>query len=166
MEYQIRPVHPRDAQGINDLRRMPGVMENTMGMPSERVQRTEAALATPDVNSHQFVAVITENGAEKVIGMVGLMVESRARQRHCGGIGLMVHTAYQGQGIGKALLETVLDVADNWLMLKRVELGVYHDNARAQALYKAHGFEVEGIKRMAVIRGGEYIDEIMMARLH
>lgn len=165
MDYEIRPVHPCDAQGINALRRMPGVIENTMGMPSERVQRTEAALANPDANSHQFVAVITENGAEKVIGMVALMVESRPRQRHCGGIGLMVHTDFQGQGIGKALLETVLDVADNWLMLKRVELGVYHDNMRAQNLYKAHGFEIEGVKRMAVIRGGAYIDEIMMARL-
>ena len=93
-----------------------------------------------------------EDGTEQVIGSVNLHVES-GRMRHCGGIGLMVHPDFQGRGIGRALLDAALDIADNWLMLLRVELTVFTDNARAIALYQSAGFEVEGTKRMGVIRG-------------
>lgn len=39
MEYIIRPIGPQDAEGIAALRRMPGVMENTLGLPSCRGRR-------------------------------------------------------------------------------------------------------------------------------
>ncbi len=50
----------------------------------------------------------------------------------------------QGLGVGRALLKTVIDLADNWLNLKRIELTVYVDNERAINLYKKFGFEIEG----------------------
>ena len=62
-------------------------------------------------------------------------------------------------------METLLDLADNWLMLLRVELEVYADNERAIALYEKMGFQREGLRRMATVRRGRYIDECSMARL-
>ena len=41
MEYSIRPIGPQDAEGFNALRRMPGVLENTLGLTSERVKRNQ-----------------------------------------------------------------------------------------------------------------------------
>ena len=41
MEFTIRPVCLGDAKGINELRHMPGVFENILGIPSERIKRTE-----------------------------------------------------------------------------------------------------------------------------
>ena len=77
----------------------------------------------------------------------------------------MVHKDYQGMGIGKKLMETIIDLADNWLMLKRIGLGVFVDNDRAIKLYKSFGFEVEGTKRCAAIRNGKYEDEFIMSRI-
>jgi len=77
----------------------------------------------------------------------------------------MVHKAYQGMGIGKKLMETLLDMADNWLMLVRVELTVYTDNEKAIGLYQKMGFVSEGVKRKAAIRSGQYADEYIMARI-
>lgn len=85
--------------------------------------------------------------------------------RHSAGFGIMVHRDWQGRGVGRALMEAALDVADNWLMLTRVELTVFTDNARAIGLYKSLGFEIEGTKRMGAIRNGAYADEYYMARL-
>ncbi len=62
-------------------------------------------------------------------------------------------------------METILDVADNWLMLVRIELEVFADNEKAIALYKKYGFEIEGKIRMAAIRNGEYVDEYKMGRV-
>jgi len=166
MNSIIRPVEMKDARGINELRRMPGVFENTLGMPSERVKRSEDFIANLDRNSHLFVAVVKEDsGEEKVIGCAGLEVSANPRMRHSGSIGIMVHKDYQNQGVGSALMSTLLDIADNWLMLVRVELGVYADNARAIHLYEKFGFQKEGIKRKTAIRNGEYVDELMMARI-
>jgi len=74
MEFSIRPVEIGDAKGINALRRMPGVFENILGIPSERVKRSENFIANLDSNHHQLVAVTKlENGEELIIGTAVLM---------------------------------------------------------------------------------------------
>ena len=166
MDYCIRPVKPEDAAGINALRRMPGVFENTLGIPSERETYIAAHIAAlGHADQHVFVAIDHTEGGDVVIGYAQLTVFPNPRQRHSGGIGIMVHRDHQGKGVGTRLMETLLDIADNWLMLTRVELGVYTDNEKAIRLYERLGFEREGIKRMAAIRAGRYHDEWMMARI-
>ena len=166
MEFIIRPARIGDAEGINALRRMPGVFENILGIPSERIQRTEEFLRSPDPNNHQFVAIVKDaEGGEIIAGTAGITVYGNPRMRHSAGIGIMVHREYQGKGIGKALMQALLDIADNWLMLVRVELTVFVDNERAIALYEKMGFVKEGVKRMAAIRNGAYVDELIMARI-
>lgn len=166
MEYIIRPACIEDARGINALRRMPGVMENILGIPSEPLKRNEEYLNTMSPNNHQFVAVATdENGQQTVIGTAGLNVNPNQRLRHTATIGIMIHKDYQNMGVGKKLMETLLDVADNWLMLVRIELTVFVDNERAIHLYKKLGFETEGTLRKAAIRNGVYVDEYIMSRI-
>ena len=162
MNYTIRPAGPEDAAGITALRRMPGVFENTAALPSERTARLQALLADLPQNQHFLVAVAPDG---LVAGLAMLSVESNLRRRHSGGLGIMVRTDCQGQGIGTALLEAVLDLADNWLMLRRVELEVYADNQRAVRLYEKFGFETEGRKREAAVKNGAYVDLLVMARL-
>ncbi len=162
MEYIIRSIRLQDAEGIAALRRMPGVMENTLGLPSCRVADSRAFIEGLGPNDHNFVAAAED---ETVIGAAGLCVCSNPRMRHVGSVGIFVHTDWQGRGVGTALMETLLDLADNWLMLLRVELEVYADNERAIALYEKMGFQREGLRRMATVRRGRYIDEYSMARL-
>lgn len=162
MNYTIRPARPEDAAGISALRRMPGVFENTAALPSERTARLQALLADLPQNQHFLVAVAPDG---LVAGLAMLSVESNPRRRHSGGLGIMVRTDCQEQGVGTNLLEAVLDLADNWLMLRRVELEVYADNQRAVRLYERFGFETEGRKRQAAVKHGAYVDELLMARL-
>ena len=162
MNYTLRPAGPEDAAGITALRRMPGVFEQAASLPSDRSRRMEELLRQPGQNRHFLVAVSPDN---TVLGLVMLTVESNPRRRHSGGLGIMVRTDCQGQGIGTALLEAVLDLADNWLMLRRVELEVYADNQRAVRLYEKFGFEAEGRKREAAVKNGAYVDLMVMARL-
>jgi putative acetyltransferase len=42
---------------------------------------------------------------------------------------MAVRDDWQGKGVGTALMEAALDLADNWLNLTRIELRVYVDNA-------------------------------------
>jgi putative acetyltransferase len=78
---------------------------------------------------------------------------------------MAVRDDLQGRGVGTALLEAALDLADNWLGLTRLELSVYVDNAAGVDLYKKVGFEVEGTHRRFAFRDGEFVDAYSMARV-
>ena len=133
MNYTIRPIGPEDAADTAALRRMPGVFENTLGLPSYRTADSEAFIAGLGPDDHNFVAVLDDG--------------------------------YQGRGVGTTLMETLLDLADHWLMLVRVELEVFADNEQAIRLYEKLGFEKEGLLRMTTVRNGRYVDEYKMARI-
>lgn len=166
MEITIRSVCPEDAPAIHEIRTMPGVMENILGTPCERLAATQAFLSGLDSNAVQFAAVAhLPDGSERTVGICGLDVYPQARMRHSASLGIMVHKDYQSMGVGTKLVQAVLDAADNWLMLVRVELTVFTDNTKAISLYEKMGFVKEGVKKKGSIRAGAYEDEYYMARI-
>jgi putative acetyltransferase len=80
-------------------------------------------------------------------------------------VGMGVRDDFQGKGVGTALMAAIVDLADNWLNVFRLELTVYTDNERAIALYKKFGFQIEGTHRAYALRAGEYVDSHAMARI-
>lgn len=156
----IRPVRVEDAEDIHHISLQQGVIETTMALPSRRLADERRRLESLSTRDHLFVAEI----AERVVGVAGLIV-GRGRARHSGYVFIFVARDYQGKGIGTRLMETIIDLADNWLKLKRLELTVLVRNEVAKSFYERYGFKVEGVKRCAVISLGEYEDEYYMGRV-
>jgi len=157
----IRPVSLQDATALWTIAREPGVIETTLGLPSMRLEQRTKSLSELSENDHYLVA----EKATHVVGLAGLTV-GRGRLRHSGYLFIYVSTAYQGRGIGTSLLRALLDVADQWLLLQRVELTVLTENEGAKRLYERFGFVVEGRRKMSVISQGKLKDEWLMARYH
>ena len=65
----------------------------------------------------------------------------------------------------EALTEAVIDLADNWLNIRRLGLIVFADNARAIGLYEKLGFEHEGVMREFGFKRGQFVDAVVMGRL-
>lgn len=166
LNFMIRPVEERDARDINVIRRSPDVAINLIALPSESIQQNLEFLSKQTQDDHLFVAETVNENKTLVIGLAGLHVKKLARQRHSAILGLMVHGDFQGKGVGTKLMETLVDLADNWLLLKRLELTVYTDNLFAIKLYENFGFVKEGTMKYAVVRRGELTDSLMMARYH
>jgi len=158
----IRALRLDDAKDIDELMHMPNVLWGTSLLPSTTMEKWQKTIENwvYDERMHAFVAEVQG----KVAGIINMRVGS-GRESHVGDIDMAVHDKYQGQGIGKMLLITVIDLADNWLNLVRLELDVYTDNERAIHIYQQFDFEIEGRKRLDAFRGGSYIDSYMMARL-
>lgn len=155
----IRPVLLQDAEALWIMARQEGIIETTMALPSLRLEQRIKSLNELDDNDHYMVA----EKAGDVVGVAGLTVGT-SRQRHCGHLFVYVAYQHQGQGIGTRLVQTLLDVADQWLLLRRIELTVLIENEGAKRLYERLGFVVEGWRKMSVISQGELKDEWLMAR--
>ncbi|WP_019414207.1 GNAT family N-acetyltransferase [Paenisporosarcina sp. TG20] len=161
MEVNIRAVRIQDASSIHRICIQEAVYPFMVFLPSMRVEAMENRLRNLGPNQFEFIA--EHNG--DVVGFVSL-TQGQGRRSHVGDIFIGVDSEHHKKGIGKSLLTKILDLADNWLLLERIELGVLVTNPGAQALYEKFGFTVEGKKKGSLKANGGFIDEIMMSRIH
>ena len=158
---EIRRAEPDDCSAIYEMFRSPKVYAGTLQLPYPSREQWRRRIAESD-DCYNLVAV----SGEHVIGMLNVNTfPNRPRRRHVGRIGISVSEAWQSRGVGTALMQAGIDLADNWLNLTRLELEVYSDNESAIRLYERFGFEREGVMRQHAFRNGQYVDSIMMARL-
>jgi putative acetyltransferase len=148
-------------EGITALYHEPAVTRQTLQMPFPSPEIWRKRLASDNERMVQLVAL--HQGT--VIGNLGFEQFSRIRRSHAGSFGMGVARAWQGKGVGSRLLAAALDIADNWMNLRRVELTVYADNEAAIGLYRKFGFETEGRFRDYGVRDGQWVDVLSMARL-
>ena len=161
-EVQVRGMEPQDVEAVHAILNCPGVVAGTLQLPLRSLEERRERLAQRPPGTHSLVAAIEG----RVVGQLGLQTETNPRRRHVARLGMAVHADFQGRGVGRALIAAVVDLADHWLGLRRLELEVYTDNVPAVRLYEQFGFVVEGTLRDFAFRGGVYVDAHSMARLH
>ncbi len=153
------------AMVAEDLERLTAIFsQRQVSAMTMQVPYTTAAerAARFGLSEHLRMLVAEVDGI--VVGNGGLTLLTR-RRAHVGTVGMAVDQAYQGQGIGTALMAALIDLADNWYNLRRVELEVYTDNEPGIRLYKRFGFVIEGTHRAYAYRDGAWADAYSMARL-
>lgn len=162
MNLIIRRTEPSDYEAIVKIFSGPKVIWGTLQIPYPSVEQWRKRIAEPPEGFYSLVACVDG----EVVGQIGLQTfPNRPRRRHVGEIGMMVRDDWQGKGIGTALMQALVDLADKWLNLYRLELDVYTDNEPAIKLYKKFGFEIEGRCVGMAFRDGQFIDSYAMARV-
>lgn len=157
----IRRSEPTDAQGLQSLYAGIHAHIQTLQLPNPSLTMWQKRLANIPDNVHSFVALIDD----KIVGNIALTVAVNPRRRHTGEIVMAVADNFHGQGIGTQLMKTVLDLADKWLNLTRLELTVYTDNDKAIGLYQKFGFIIEGEHKAFAFRNGQFVSAYSMARI-
>jgi putative acetyltransferase len=161
-QFTIRRAEPSDADAMHRIYSAPGVIRGTLQLPYPSVENWRKRLAEPPDGTFNLLAC----AGEEVIGQLGLHTfPHHPRRRHVGQIGMAVRDDWQGKGAGTALMQAMIDLADKWLNLTRIELDVYTDNEPAIHLYKKFGFVIEGTYTHFAFRDGEFVDVYAMARL-
>ena len=159
---KIRRAEPDDYEQVCEMFASATVYAGTLQAPYPSREYWRRRLSENVDSVYNLVAIIDK----QIVGMVHVATfPHRPRRRHAGAIGICVREDWQGKGLGKELMRAIVDLADNWLNLTRLELEVYSDNEAAIHLYERFGFEVEGTLRQHAFRDGRYVDSTMMGRL-
>jgi L-phenylalanine/L-methionine N-acetyltransferase len=156
---RVRAYEPEDVPALTALFNQRRVAAGTLQFPLTSVHERHARYA----QSPTLRMLVAETETQ-IVGEGSLRLYE-GRRKHVGSIGIAVDESYQGLGIGTKLMEAILDLADNWYNLVRVELQVYDDNQAGIHLYEKFGFAVEGTHHAFAYREGNYVDALTMARI-
>lgn len=99
----------------------------------------------------------------EIVGLLFFVPNAKRKNSHTGEFGVNVHPNFQGLGIGRALVETLLQWAKANRQIEKVTLCVFATNKNAIQLYNRLGFIEEGRQIKAIKQtNGDYVDVIQM----
>lgn len=158
----IRRAEPSDYEAFRATYADESAYSGTLQLPFPSSEAWRKRLEGNGPDDYVLLALVDG----KVAGNAGMHVpQGSPRRAHARHIGMTVRSDFQGKGVGSALMRALVDLADNWLNVSRLELHVFTDNERAIALYRKHGFEVEGTHKAYALRAGKWADVYSMARI-
>ncbi|UXI04559.1 GNAT family N-acetyltransferase [Photobacterium sp. TY1-4] len=160
-EITVRHSEPKDAQAIQEIYAGLEAYSGTLMLPYPSQSRWQSRMEQIPDNIYSFVAEYEG----RVVGNLSFELYQNPRRRHAGTFGVGVRDDFQGKGVGSALLAAMLDLTDNWLNVRRIEITVFTDNHPAMALYEKFGFVVEGESKDYAFKNGEYASVYHLARL-
>lgn len=166
-----RPGEPADAAALAAFRLhssetspytvvLPG--ESTRSI-ADRTRELEQTLESP--GCYLLVVEYDQPGAgPMIVGELSFNSHPLKRVAHHGHLGMSIHAAWRGRGLGQAMMRHLLDWARDHPVIEKVCLGVLAENAHAIALYKKMGF-IEECRRDREFKfgPGRYIDDIQMS---
>src|SRR5687767_824490 len=115
----VRGVEPADYDALAALHQHPRVIAGTMQIPLQSADAWKKRVGASDPQTNRWLCAEVEG---KVVGSLVLRVSQRLRQRHVADIGMCVADPWQGRGVGAALLDSAIELAEKWLGVLRIEL--------------------------------------------
>ncbi|WP_328683240.1 GNAT family N-acetyltransferase [Streptomyces sp. NBC_01261] len=160
----LRPFTASDADPMWRLIQDPEIVrftfEPSTELTLERLRSVYGARATqPD----RLDLAVTDPATGELLGEV-VLFEWDPAARSCA-FRTLIGPRGRGRGIGTEATRLILGYGFEQLGLHRVQLEVYGNNHRALRVYEKVGFVVEGVRREAQSRDGEWVDEVVMGVL-
>ncbi|MDV9174702.1 GNAT family protein [Streptomyces sp. W16] len=160
----LRPFTESDADGIWQLIQDPEVVRFTFEPSTELTpERLRSWYATRADQCDRLDLAVTDPATGELLGEV-VLHEWDPTARSCT-FRTLIGPRGRGRGIGTEATRLIVGYAFEQLGLHRIQLEVYGHNHRARRVYEKVGFVVEGVRREAQLRDGEWVDDVLMAIL-
>jgi ribosomal protein S18 acetylase RimI-like enzyme len=158
-DIAIRRLLAADAEGYRSIR-LAALADAPEAFGSD-VATESASPVDAFANTLRSGYVAGAFAGERLVAIAGFRALEREKTRHRGDIwGVYVAPDARGTGIGRRLMEHVLDYARTQVL--QVHLAVTASNGAAVALYEHLGFIRYGTEPRALKVNGRYLDEHLM----
>ncbi len=168
-DYIVRPATPADAEGILNHHKLiadepnNGVSFNSSDEVIWTIEEEQDVIQRYTEQDDRLFLVA--EAQEKIIGVSDCHVVGGRGYAGTFSLGVSVHKAWRGRGVGTAMIVAMIDWCKNLPQSHRLELWVFTNNPRAIALYERLGFQKDGVRRQSYKKGHEYLDLLLMSML-
>ncbi len=161
-ELAVRPARENDAEAIARI--------YNQGI-EDRVATLETELRTSEERRRWMAArgprhpVIVAEAAGTVVGWASLnQFNPRPAYQHVADFSVYVDRDWRGKGVGRRLLEAVIELARE-IGYHKMVLSAFPFNQAGVALYERLGFRTVGIYKEQGLLDGKWTDTIIMEKL-
>ena len=164
-QFNIRRPKESDADSIISFSRILfASTDQVLTIPEEYDITTENEKAwINNINQSPSSLLLVADVDDLIVGLLFFIQNGKRKNSHTGEFGVSVHPQFQRMGIGRQLINTMLNWAKSNSAIEKVYLSVFSTNQPAIELYRDLGFMEEGRHVKAVKQlNGEYIDVLQM----
>jgi len=159
VKIEIRPAHPDEADYLTKWLSDPVILR---WFPMSDAREIEDAVRIW-MGYSKFEACFTAYVDGVPAGMSTLYLQPYQKFAHQCLFAIIVDEKHRNKGIGKALLEQMMEAARDKFNIEVLHLEVYQGNP-AIRLYERAGFQVYGTQPRFIKIDGQYLDKIMMQK--
>ncbi|MFE1245883.1 GNAT family N-acetyltransferase [Fictibacillus sp. NPDC058756] len=167
IEVTVRRATKDDAQNMIDFYNAVGGETDFLSFGANEFKRDlreyeDYITATSnEQNSIMLLALIDS----EIISIATINSSQKERTKHVGTLGIVVSKTYTGLGLGKILMNGLIEWAKQNGVTKKISLVTNETNTVAIELYKKLGFEVEGLLKKDNFINGNFNNTIIMGLL-
>ncbi|MDF2880601.1 MAG: N-acetyltransferase [Clostridiaceae bacterium] len=164
LEFTIREADKEDAKSIIDFYNFVGGETDFLSFGKNEFVKniSDYELFLDNTrNEHNSIILLVEI-KNKIIGIASINSSPKIRYKHVGEFGIVIQQKYCGIGIGRKIMDYIINWAKANGITRKISLITNENNYRAIDLYKKVGFEIEGILKKDININGVYGNTIMM----
>ena len=158
--FAIREANEDDARAIKDIVNSV-ISEKYYVVPESSRENWSETIR--EIKDRKGLIIVAQIG-EKTVGMAHLARGKFKKNQHVAYLGITILKGFREIGIGKTMMNHLIEWASKQEELEKISLTVFSTNKPAINLYRKLGFEVEGISKKQYKIEGKYVDEIAMAK--
>ena len=164
MSVEVRPAVSGDAAALVELAQaVGGEAEGWLITDGEWRSVGDERRYLRAIRRSEHAAVLVAEADERIVGRLSITRDPHPASRHVADLGLMVAQDARRRGAGRALMLAAEDWARD-VGVRKIELHVFPYNEAALALYEQLGYRREGLRLGHYLRGGEFLDVVLMAK--
>lgn len=163
-EALIREAEEKDAQLMIDFYNLVGGETDFLSFGKNEFKMTlqeykEFIKSTALENNSMLILATIGN---EIASIASITSNQKSRTKHVGTLGIVIKEQHCGLGLGKEIMNYLINWASLNGITKKIDLVTREDNTRAIELYKKVGFQEEGILKKDTYINGVYYNTLVM----
>ncbi len=128
---------------------------------TQTIKEVERTIESVTNSSGSCMLLLMKNN--EIVGIGTIDSSLKPRLRHIGILGIVIRQSHIGKGLGRTLMNELIDRSKANGQTKKISLITRADNTNAIILYESLGFKQEGLFQYDTYDGTQYYDSLSMA---